>query len=147
VAGMEPKGRSVAEAAGEETVVAKAQARVIAVAEAASALRSRIESIDSELDRLLETLRSAAAGLAEELGAIERDMGALYEAAGMGRAATPEAPQKETPAADLEGARLTALNMALNGDSRKATARYLAEHFGLSEPDRLIDEVYAAVER
>ncbi len=145
MAGEEPEGRSLVEAAGEETVVAKARARVIAVAEAASALRSRIESIDSELDRLVETLRSAGARLAEELGAVERDVSALYEAAGMRTSAPPETP--EPPATDLEGARLTALNMALNGDSREATSRYLVEHFGLAEPDGLIEEVYSAVER
>jgi hypothetical protein len=39
-----------------------------------------------------------------------------------------------------------ALNMALNGESRAATERYLAEHFQLRERDKLIDEVYAAIE-
>ena len=47
---------------------------------------------------------------------------------------------------DLDGARLIALNMALNGDSRADTDRYLAENFELSDRQRLIDEVYAAVE-
>src|SRR5207253_3185085 len=47
---------------------------------------------------------------------------------------------------DLDGARLVALNMALNGESRAATERYLAEHFQLHECDKLIDEVYAAIE-
>ena len=36
--------------------------------------------------------------------------------------------------------------MALNGDSRADTDRYLAENFELSDRQRLIDEVYAAVE-
>jgi DivIVA domain-containing protein len=47
---------------------------------------------------------------------------------------------------DLDGARLVALNMALNGDSREETGRYLAENFEVSDPDRLLDEVYAAIE-
>ena len=47
---------------------------------------------------------------------------------------------------DLDGARLIALNMALNGDSRADTDRYLAENFELPDRQRLIDEVYAAVE-
>jgi hypothetical protein len=48
--------------------------------------------------------------------------------------------------ADLDGARLIALNMALNGDSREATDRYLQQHFDLPEQGKLIDEVYAAIE-
>ena len=39
-----------------------------------------------------------------------------------------------------------ALNMALSGESRAATERYLAEHFQLAERQSLIDEVYAAIE-
>jgi hypothetical protein len=48
--------------------------------------------------------------------------------------------------ADLDGARLIALNMALNGESRADTDRYLAENFKLADRERLIDEVYAAIE-
>jgi hypothetical protein len=47
---------------------------------------------------------------------------------------------------DVEGARLIALNMALNGQSRKETDRYLAENFDLSDRGTLLDEVYASVE-
>jgi DivIVA domain-containing protein len=47
---------------------------------------------------------------------------------------------------DVDGARLVALNMALSGEPRAATARYLAEHFALGEQDKLVDEVYAAIE-
>lgn len=50
------------------------------------------------------------------------------------------------PAGDLDGARLVALNMALNGDSREETGRYLAENFDVPDRDRLLDEVYAAIE-
>ena len=37
--------------------------------------------------------------------------------------------------------------MALNGDSRADTERYLAENFELSDRGKLVDEVYAAIER
>ncbi|MGC2372465.1 MAG: DivIVA domain-containing protein [Solirubrobacteraceae bacterium] len=47
---------------------------------------------------------------------------------------------------DLDGARLVALNMALNGDSREETGQYLAENFDVPDSDRLLDEVYAAIE-
>jgi hypothetical protein len=48
--------------------------------------------------------------------------------------------------ADAEGARLIALNMALNGEPREATDRYLAENFDLSDRAALLDEVYASIE-
>jgi DivIVA domain-containing protein len=47
---------------------------------------------------------------------------------------------------DTEGARLVALNMALNGTSRDETDRYLAENFDLADRTALLDEVYATVE-
>jgi DivIVA domain-containing protein len=47
---------------------------------------------------------------------------------------------------DVDGARLIALNMALNGESRSDTERYLAENFQLQDRLKLVDEVYAAIE-
>lgn len=71
-------------------------------------------------------------------------------------APAPAAPEPAAPApvaeappaggADLDGARLIALNMALNGESRTDTERYLAENFELPDRLKLIDEVYAAIE-
>jgi DivIVA domain-containing protein len=48
--------------------------------------------------------------------------------------------------ADIEGARLIALNMALNGSSREDTDAYLLENFDISDRAGLLDEVYATVE-
>jgi hypothetical protein len=59
--------------------------------------------------------------------------------------AQPEA-QGEAGGGDLDGARLIALNMALNGESRADTERYLAENFQLPDRLKLIDEVYSAIE-
>lgn len=47
---------------------------------------------------------------------------------------------------DTEGARLIALNMALNGTPREEVDRYLAENFDLGDRAGLIEEVYASVE-
>jgi len=44
-----------------------------------------------------------------------------------------------------EGARLVALNMALNGTPRDETDSYLAENFTLADRAALLDEVYASV--
>jgi DivIVA domain-containing protein len=56
------------------------------------------------------------------------------------------APQPTAPEGDVDGARLIALNMALNGDSRADAERYLAENFKLIDRAKLIEEVYAAIE-
>ncbi|HEY5261144.1 MAG TPA: hypothetical protein VIJ33_03460 [Solirubrobacteraceae bacterium] len=211
-----------------EEAIARAQAHVAAVSQATEALLARVGSMDGETRALVESLRSGAGRLAGDLGAVEAEMEALYDAAG-GRGgytgdgesleakdqlgqngATPapagavspagapverlSEPQAESygvnPAeqyapqqgashvelltesreyeptlgeeslfahqedrgesqqaqGDMDGARLVALNMALNGDSREDTGRYLAENFEIAEPERLLDEVYAAIE-
>lgn len=64
-------------------------------------------------------------------------------------ASTPTAPRSNEGSGsseDLDGARLIALNMALNGESRVVTDRYLAENYELADRHKLLDEVYAAVE-
>ena len=61
-------------------------------------------------------------------------------------AAPPAQSAPQVDNGDVDGARLVALNMALSGESRDATERYLAEHFRLSERRALIEEVYAAIE-
>jgi DivIVA domain-containing protein len=67
-----------------------------------------------------------------------------------GAAAAPAEPAPAPAAAggeegDVEGARLIALNMALNGQSREETDRYLAENFDLADRGSLLDEVYESV--
>lgn len=57
-----------------------------------------------------------------------------------------EAPLTGAGDDDAEGARLIALNMALNGTPRDETDRYLAENFELDDRAQLLDEVYASVE-
>lgn len=64
----------------------------------------------------------------------------------------PEPTERRQPAArsssgggDVEGARLVALNMALNGQPRDEADRYLAEHFDLPDRSSLLDDVYEAV--
>ena len=104
---------------------------------------------------------------------IVEDIDIVADTAPAPAAAAPPAPQPATPAAaprkrapapaaaaepaaattddtddtdDVEGARLIALNMALNGQSREETDKYLAENFDLSDRAALLDEVYASVE-
>lgn len=56
------------------------------------------------------------------------------------------APQSGGAAGDVDGARLIALNMALNGEPRDQADKYLAENFDLPDRAKLLDEVYAAIE-
>lgn len=59
----------------------------------------------------------------------------------------PEAPVVATVEnGELDSARLVALNMALNGESREDADRYLAENYQLADRKKLIDEVFAAIE-
>lgn len=67
-----------------------------------------------------------------------------YGSAG-GEGSGSDAPGHEE-ADDAEGARLIALNMALNGTPREETERYLSENFRLADAHGLLDEVYASVE-
>jgi DivIVA domain-containing protein len=77
----------------------------------------------------------------------ERDAGEeVVEETVVEVAANGEAPGGGEATEDIEGARLVALNMALNGTSREETDRYLAEHFDLADRASLLDEVYATVE-
>jgi DivIVA domain-containing protein len=55
-------------------------------------------------------------------------------------------PSPQSPAtAGPEGARLVALNMALNGTPREEAARYLADNFQLEDQDAILDDVYSRV--
>jgi DivIVA domain-containing protein len=150
-----------------EQAVAAAQERVAAVTAATEALLQRVGTMDGETKTLVESLRGGAGRLVGDLEALSVEMGTLYDAAAArtsepasaapapepvaAPAVEPRAPENgaiEPPpnGDDLDGARLVALNMALNGDSREATDRYLAENYDLPDRERLLDEVFAAIE-
>ncbi len=80
--------------------------------------------------------------------AFEAELDNAFEAAPQPVGASVQAGAQEGAAggSDLDGARLIALNMALNGESRADTERYLAENFQLPDRLKLIDEVYSAIE-
>jgi hypothetical protein len=60
----------------------------------------------------------------------------------------PEPAVPELPAAEVDdaGARLIALNLALSDTPRDEAARQLRDH-QVPDPERLVDEVYASVDR
>jgi DivIVA domain-containing protein len=75
----------------------------------------------------------------------ERELAAQERVVELVEAPAPE-PDVASEGEDAEGARLVALNMALNGTSREETDRYLAENFNVVDRAALLDEVYATVE-
>jgi DivIVA domain-containing protein len=116
-----------------------------------------------ELSRDVGTLRGPAAAPAEPGPAESATLASAPAEPGPAESAAPAdfaAPAPESaapepsaaPAAaangarsdDEPGARLVALNMALEGTPREQTASYLAEHYELPDVEALLDEVYAS---
>ena len=152
---------------------AEARDHVARVSEATATLLQRVDAMEGELGALVESLRTGGNRLHADLALLQGNMGELRAAAtGSGEAAVveeaieedeeeaaasepePEAVEEKEPTveeaavdanSDSEGARLVALNMALNGTSREETDRYLAENFELHDREALLDEVYARV--
>lgn len=220
-----------AEQAAEQTrdeAVTQAQAHVAGVSQATSLMLQRVDAMEGEVSALVESLRTGATRLTNDLSLLEGNMGELYDAAGgpLGEgssgpgsstalsdppldmddvsdpggeqlesddeqdlssaveppvaelvaeleaaeleaeieerersAASEPKPQSEPepapdptsasgppPQVDLDGARLIALNMALNGQPREEADRYLAENFNIPDRRSLLDEVYSAVD-
>jgi hypothetical protein len=138
-----------------------ASAQVQAILEAAE---NSAKQIKREAEAEAEKIRGAAreskqedlSGVLAAVASLRKDLDTLEarlkELQGPPPAPAP-APAPE-PAAiaqtadgdDTESARLIALNMALNGESREETDKYLAENFELGDRAALLDEVYATVE-
>ncbi len=152
-----------AEAAQEiDTQLERAEAVAGRLAERANTIEQALQGIaDSVRDELsalradLEELRAVGEGVAEARAeAAAEPAPAAAEPEPVAAEPEPETAELEAaaspangpPAGDgHEGARLIALNMALNGSPREETARYLEENFELENPEALLDEVYARV--
>ena len=160
-----------------DDAIERSQQHVGKVHEATALMLQRVDAMETEINSLVESLRTGANRLNADLSLLSGNMSELYDAAGGPSGVVSAAPIVEDvaiveeaqllgeaqPAAvadagaageagangadeDLEGARLIALNMALNGQPREETDRYLAENFDLSDRAALLDEVYATVE-
>ncbi len=145
---------------------------VARVKDAAGGMLSRLDELERELGGLLEALRLSGERLNEGLARLQRQASELGDATGgefvvpddpgelvaeddfaaatgpgdVEDVAAPDdvatAGNGAPAATDEAGARLIALNMALSGTPREETARYLAEHFDLADPEALLDDVY-----
>ncbi len=145
----ETSARELREEAGRE-----ASGHVARVEDAAKGMLDKLDRLHGELDRLLEGLKATAESLAGSLDELSRDVGTLgpqVEPAPVEPAAAdpaPAAPPSNGARSDDEaGARLVALNMALEGTPREETARFLDEHYDLGDVDALLDAVYASAGR
>ncbi len=159
---IEREARSDAQRIREEAAqdAERAREHVETLARATAALRERVESLDGEVGALAASLRAGeaeppAVAPASPIPAPALPTPALAASIPVPAPPIPAlpipAPVQPAPAGvqggnDLDGARLVALNMALNGESREQADRYLAESFQLADRAKLLDEVYAAVE-
>lgn len=108
--------------------------------QARAAMRERV----GRLGEMAEAMQRQLGEMRSELEALRGSLGADPASA-----AKPADVSAETPVSDPDevAARLVALNMAMNDAPREETARYLREHHSLSDPERLLDEVYAGAGR
>jgi hypothetical protein len=126
-----PVDAGLARLQSAEDALQKVQAHLAAFEELGEQLSLSVHTLEVALGSLGEELRADAARRAEEAAAKP----------------PPESePTRTARSTDLDGARLVALNMALNGDSREAAGRCLAENYDLPDRERLLDEVFAAIE-
>lgn len=133
----------------------EAREHVHRVSTAARELLERLGSLEEELGTLMGRLREDAGRLSAELRSLERDVGEVASVPGLAVGELELEPkpdgepvlvdiaaQEDTRVDDEEAARLVALDMALGGARREETAGYLAEHYALTDPDKLLDDVY-----
>lgn len=99
---------------------------------------------EETLEEPISVPEEVPSGIEEELLYQEEEPQVTIEEAMPGLEEEPAAEGEFTD--DTEGARLIALNMALNGTPRDEVDRYLAENFELSDRAALIEEVYSSVE-
>ncbi|MGI8780573.1 MAG: DivIVA domain-containing protein [Solirubrobacteraceae bacterium] len=130
----ETSARELRDEAGRD-----ASGHVERVEDAAKGMIDRLDRLQAELDRLLAGLKSTAQTLAGSLDELSRDVGTL------GGAAPPAVDGARSD--DEAGARLVALNMALEGTPREEAAKFLAEHYALPDLRALLDDVYSSAGR
>jgi DivIVA domain-containing protein len=161
-AGTSEQVRAILEAAETGAAELRADAgrqageHVARVEEAADGMLAKLDELENQLAALRRSSEQLTDGLSDLHEQVSRfGAGSAPAPAATAPAPSPEAatavpePDAETPSlnGDEAGARLIALNMALSGTPREETARYLAEHYALADPEALLDDVYAQVGR
>jgi len=113
----------------------------------AVAVIATVRDEDEEAERVDREIEAESGPEDEDSMRFEDAATEVEEAAALeGNGAPDRAETEGEPSDDVEGARLIALNMALNGQSREECDRYLADNFDLADRAGLLDEVYASVQ-
>ena len=153
--------RAIIEAAEASAAEIRAEAEAEAegiraqAEERASALRSEVRG---DVQALMGSIREAVDRLRSDLERLEERLGDP-EPVSSPAAVTPVEPEPEEDPdialaedaavgrdEDIEGARLVALNMALDGASRDEVDRHLRDQHGVADPAPLLDEVFASID-
>jgi hypothetical protein len=127
-----------------EAVSRHVRAILEAAERSAAEMRAEAQEYVARVRKAADELRVV---LEEGLARFDEQVGSVEPVAEEDFAAAAPTAVDDVPAADEvgdeAGARLIALNMALDGKPREETGRYLAEHFSLADPEALLDDVYA----
>jgi DivIVA domain-containing protein len=161
-AGTSEQVRVILEAAERSAAQLRDQAgrdageHVERVQDATGAMLEQLGTLQTELDAMLDALKRSGEALELGLARLREDVGSASPEPPPEPEAVPEPPvvvpepepelepepAEANGAPDEAGARLIALNMALSGTPREETARYLAEHYALTDAEALLDDVY-----
>ncbi|MFL5817714.1 MAG: DivIVA domain-containing protein [Conexibacter sp.] len=151
---LETRVATTADAAAEQVrvVLAAAEQSAAQIVAQAEAEAQRIGSVAGRAgDETTERVTVAASGALERIEALRGELSTLLEALGSRPPAEPapaaEQPAEPAAAGDDAGARLVALELALNGTPREQAEAVLAEQFAIADRQGLLDDVYAAAGR
>jgi DivIVA domain-containing protein len=140
---LETRVASTADAAAEQVraVLSAAERSAAEIVAQAEAQAQQVGSAAGRAgDETTERVTAAASGALERIEALRGELSALLDALGT---PAPSAPAQ----IDDAGARLVALELALNGTPREQADTVLAEQFALADRRELLDDVYAAAGR
>lgn len=142
---LETRVASTADAAAEQVraVLSAAEQSAAEIVAQAEAEAQRVGSAAGRAgDETTARVTAAASDALERIEALRGELSTLLDALGSPAPVTP------SPApVDDAGARLVALELALNGTPREQADAVLAEQFSLADRRELLDDVYAAAGR
>jgi|GEM_PF-2803406 len=129
---------------------AEGQAHIERVRASTAAIEQRAAALQEAMGEIISGLGRGAAQLDRELDQLSVTDAAQPPAelaASLDEEQPPSEPeqpeQSEQPESDLDGARLVALNAALEGRSREDAATELGEHYPGVDLAAMLDDVYA----
>jgi DivIVA domain-containing protein len=147
---LEARVATTADTAAEQVraVLAAAEQSAAEIVARAEGDAQRIGSAAGRAgDETTARVTEAASGALERIEALRGELSTLLDALGNRPAAEQAAGREPAEADDDAGARLVALDLALNGSSREQAEAVLAEQFRLVDRRELLDDVFAVAGR